>query len=643
MNPVGDDGKYRALFLEESHELLDGFLNGLFELQRTPDDPGIVDELFRVTHTLKGMAGAMGYGTVADFCHRAESYLDRWRKERTSIRADDLDFMFHVEAALRDMTANPEDVASHQEALAIFAAEGGSVGDGEASATPVPTRFEPPEAGETGVIVVLEDEVAYPRLRFKMVLGRLEKHASSVRVVPPMEMWDRLDAGTSVAFYLRSDEPEGALLQAAASVGEVALVTVVDSTPEPAERGAARSVCPTPAVPSFQQTGIRVERRKLDQITNMVGEILLARGRLRAVAGRHEDPELDELLEQIEQTTLDLERLVLSARMVPVGSIFQRFQRLVHELAKQLGKEVDAEFVGGETEIDRSLLERVSEPLVHILRNSLDHGIEAPDERVAAGKPRRGRLRVVAAMEHGNVALKVEDDGRGIDATLVLEAARRQGLVPDDEKELTRAQVFSLLFRPGFSTSGRVTDVSGRGVGLDVVRQKVAEVGGDLNMISEQGQFTKMILEFPPTLSLMRSVVVGADDSVIGVPQNQVHRIMRLEPGDISWVKDTPVVISDARPVMVRSLAALLGKDDTTPVDEAPWVLLVRSSSRLEALAIDRLVGDQELVIKPLMPSLAHSPGIVGTTLLSDGRLALFADLRLLLLHHDETAQTRSR
>ncbi len=431
------------------------------------------------------------------------------------------------------------------------------------------------------------------------------------------------------------------------------VVTALDVPAEPGEaepavsaageaRMEAEPACATP-VPSFQQTGIRVERRKLDRITNMVGEILLLRRRLRTLTAKYEDPELDGIQEQMEHTSKELERLVLSARMVPVGTIYQRFQRLVHELAEQLDKEVDVEFVGGETEIDRSLLERVSEPLVHILRNSLDHGIEPPDERLAAGKPRRGHLTVTAAMEHGNVALKVEDDGRGIDAQHVLEAARRQGLISEDDHELTRAQVFALLFRPGFSTAMRVTDVSGRGVGLDVVRQKVVEVGGDLNMISEKGSYTKVTLEFPPTLSLLRAVVVCAGDFVVGVPQNQVYRIVRVQPDDVSWVKGVPMLIAEGLPVRVRSLAGLLSGGDPMAVDGAPWMLLVRSSSCLEALAIDRLAGDQEMVVKPLMRTLARSPGVLGTSLLADGRLALFADLRFLLLHHDETAETRSR
>ncbi|MHB8867954.1 MAG: chemotaxis protein CheA [Thermoleophilia bacterium] len=645
MSTPSDEARYKALFLEESQELLDGFLNCLFVLEQQPADLAPVDEIFRVAHTLKGMAGAMGYGSVAEFCHRAENHLDRWRQDRAPISTTDLEFMFQVESALRDMTTNLEDLVSHQGALGLFAD------------TPMPAERAPSpaagtspvtvEAGEVGLVVTLEEEVAYPRLRFKMVSSRLEKLGSLVRSVPGPEEWEALAPGAPVTFVVTTEAAEDALTEAAASVGEVALVLLVDAgEPADVEGGSPTSGIAeadgvgiiaarpsAPAVHSYQQTGIRVERKKLDRITNMVGEILMFRRRLKMALARYDDEDLNEILEQIERTSLELEREVLSARMVPVGSIFQRFQRLVRELSDQLGKEVDAEFQGGDTEIDRSLLDRIQEPLVHIIRNSLDHGLETPEEREAGGKPRRGSLVVTAALEHGNVALKVEDDGRGIDPERVLAAARRKGVIAEDSGQgWSRAQVFSLLFQAGFSTAEQVTSVSGRGVGLDVVRKKVVEVGGDINLISDAGQGTKVILEFPPTLSLLRSLIVRAGDVVVGVPQNQVFRIARLEREEISWVKGSPMVVVDETPVPVRSLAGLLGRGDPLDVESESWMFLVKLSSRIDALAISGLIGDQELVIKPLMRSLSRAPGLVGTSVVADGRLALFVDLRLLLL-----------
>lgn len=632
MSTPSDEARYKALFLEESQELLDGFLNCLFTLERQPADLSPVDEIFRVAHTLKGMAGAMGYSTVAEFCHRAENHLDRWRQDRTPIVPEDLELMFQVESALRDMTTNPEDGASHHDALDLFAAESASAARALLSpAAGVGATAAEVDEGEIGLAVTLEDEVAYPRLRFKMVLSRLEKLGSSVRAVPGPERWEALEPGTSVTFVVAGEAGGEALVEAAASVGEVALVLLVEADPRPALQSSSRAALPT--LHNYQQTGIRVERRKLDRITNMVGEILMFRRRLKAALVRYEDEELDEILEHIERTSLELEREVLSARMVPVGSIFQRFQRLVRELSDQLGKEVDVEFLGGDTEIDRALLDRIQEPLVHIIRNSLDHGLETSDEREAAGKPRRGSVVVTAALEHGNVALKVEDDGRGIDPERVLAAARRKGVIAEDAGVgWSRAQVFSLLFQAGFSTAEKVTDVSGRGVGLDVVRKKVVEVGGDINLVSEAGQGTKVILEFPPTLSLLRSLIVRAGKLVVGVPQNQVFRIVRFERDEVSWVKGSPMVVADGTPVPVRSLAGLLGSGDPLDVEGESWMFLVKLSSRIDALAISGLVGDQELVIKPLMRSLTRAPGLVGTSVVADGRLALFVDLRLLLL-----------
>ncbi len=676
MNSISDEARYRALFLEESQELLDGFLDCLFRLEAVPDDLTPVDEIFRVAHTLKGMAGAMGFSAIAEFCHRAENHLDRWRHDKQPIDPTDLEFMFQVESVLRDMTANADDVSSHQSALVMFADEprapraprstprigsqGGWVGLTE---------------GESGVAVTLEDEVAYPRLRFKMVLSRLEKLGPSVRAVPSPEEWEALEPGGAVAFILGGVVEEGLLVQTAASVGEVSLVIPLEAGPpllmpaaECAEGeatpsdGAPAAVAPSDDAPqsvdapsparerasgavggtvqSFQQTGIRVERRKLDRITNMVGEILMLRRRLRAVVGASDDPELQEILELIERTSHDLEREVLSARMVPIGSVFQRFQRLVRELSVQLGKEVDAEFVGGETEIDRALLDRVQEPLVHIIRNCLDHGLETPEEREAAGKPRRGRLTVTAAAEHGNVALKIEDDGRGIDPAKVLASARKKGVISKDSgDEFTRAQVFALLFQAGFSTAETVTDVSGRGVGLDIVRKKVVEVGGDINMISTLGAGTKVILEFPPTLSLLRSLVLRSGHMTVGVPRNQVYRIIKIEPGEVSWVRGTPMIIVDDQPVAIRSLLGLLERGDVLDVDGARLALLVKLSSRTEALVVDSLVGDQELVIKPIARSLGRAPGLVGTCVISDGRLSLFVDLRMLLLQKGVKAE----
>lgn len=672
MNPISDEARYKALFLEESQELLDGFLDCLFRLEAQPDDLAPVDEIFRVAHTLKGMAGAMGFSAIAEFCHRAENLLDRWRHDRQPIDPTDLEFMFQVESVLRDMTANADDVSSHQGASAMFADEPAA----RRPQTPPPTRASGGHTGlaegESGVAVTLEDEVAYPRLRFKMVLNRLEKLGSVVRAVPCPEEWETLEPEGAVVFILDGVVEEGLLVETAASVGEVALVIPLeagsaldmvatdcgqagaiqtevapaDVAPAEGEPPVAFEAAASPrgktngaaggGVQSFQQTGIRVERKKLDRITNMVGEILMLRRRLRAVVGATEDPELQEILELIERTSHDLEREVLSARMVPIGSVFQRFQRLVKELSVQLGKEVDAEFIGGETEIDRALLDRVQEPLVHIIRNSLDHGLETPEEREAAGKSRRGRLTVTAAAEHGNVALKVEDDGRGIDPARVLASARKKGVISADSgDELTQAQVFALLFQAGFSTAERVTDISGRGVGLDIVRKNVVEVGGDINMISTPGAGTKVILEFPPTLSLLQSLVVRAGHMVVGVPRNQVFRIVKIEPGEISWVRGMPMIILNDQPVAIRSLVGLLERGDVLDVDGARLALLVKLSSRTEALVVDALIGDQELVIKPVARSLSRAPGLVGTSVIADGRLSLFVDLRLLLLQRE--------
>ncbi|QIA27873.1 chemotaxis protein CheA [Thermaerobacter sp. PB12/4term] len=683
----------RQLFLAEGSELLDQLEAGLLDLETGQAEPGTVHAVFRAAHTLKGSAATVGLDGMAQLTHAMENRLDAWRQGQAAPAPGEISRMLAAVDSLRAMLAAvaagdappppPEELVS---ALA-------SLPPGDAARPMDEPAAETAAAGPARWLVEAELDPAclMPAVRALQVLLALEEQATLVASEPSRDGLEATWAGHRVRAWVEDTGPAERLQQVVAAVPDVAAVRVVpdERGPQPApagtpaqDAGAAprrastvhtsptanavptdtgaepegpvlagvRHHSPAPAAaaagppaagrpaaaPAGEDRTIRVDVTLLDRLLNLVGELVVERGRLgqlgqelgRRPAVHDLGDELFRVTGQIARITGALQDAVLQARMLPVARIFRRFPRLVRDLALMLGKDVELELVGEDTELDRTLHEVVADPLLHLVRNALDHGIEAPEERRRAGKPATGRVRLVAAREGHHVLIRVEDDGRGLDPQRLRRAAVEKGLIsPDRAAALSDREAFDLMFLPGLSTAARVTGVSGRGVGLDVVRQRLEQAGGRVEVDSRQGQGTTFTLVLPLTLATLRALLVEVGDYLYALPLSDVGEAVRVTPGELRSLQGRWVTTVRGQVVPLLWLRQFGDpRFWPQPGDEPLVAVLVERQGQPIGLVVDRLLGEQEVVVKGLGELLAGTRGLSGATILGDGRLALILD-----------------
>jgi two-component system chemotaxis sensor kinase CheA len=377
------------------------------------------------------------------------------------------------------------------------------------------------------------------------------------------------------------------------------------------------------------QRSVRMDLRRLDNLMNLIGELVITRGRLTQLSSTLGDASLDETVTQASRLISDLQDEIMSSRMVPVWQVFDRFPRLVRDAARALGKQVDFFVEGKEIELDRSLLDEIGDPVVHLLRNALDHGIESPEARLRARKPATGRLMLEAMRDRSSVVIRVSDDGKGIDREKVLRKAREQGLVDGAKAELSDEELIRLISRPGFSTADRVTDISGRGVGIDAVMTRVRALGGTVEIRSQPGHGTAVTIRLPLTLAIVRALLARAHDEVYAIPMTHVNETVELRAESLKTVKGREVLMlrEDVLPLIrLRQLVRLPAADELTE-----QVIVLEVGERRAGLVVDELVGQQEIVVKQfdgVKDGLAH---FSGATILGDGAPALIVDVSSLL------------
>ena len=391
----------------------------------------------------------------------------------------------------------------------------------------------------------------------------------------------------------------------------------------------ATTVVPRPMEAPQVPRHARIELKRLDSLMNLVGELVIARGRLQSLTSGTSDPALDETVAQAGKLIAELQDEIMTARMVPVAQIFDRFPRLVRDGARALGKEIDLALEGKEIELDRSMLDEIGDPIVHLLRNAIDHGIELPDEREAAGKPRSGRLVLSAARERSSVTIRVSDDGRGIDRHRVLRKAAELGLIDDPTREVGEEELIRIIARPGFSTAEMVTDLSGRGVGVDAVYTRVRSLGGGVEIRSTPGQGTTVTVRLPVTLAIVRALLARVDRETYAVPLTHVSETAELQPEALRRVKGHDVL------VMRDEVLPLIRFRNIIRLPEEPrakaQVIVLEMGERRAGLLVDELTGQQDIVVKPF-DAVQDAVGVFsGATILSDGAPALIVDVGSLL------------
>ncbi|KAF1724029.1 chemotaxis protein CheA [Pseudoxanthomonas japonensis] len=564
-----------ADFLIEAQEILDRLGEQLVTLEHDPSDSGQLNAVFRGFHTLKGGAGFLGIQAMVNLCHAAEETLGLVRAGQATLEAQ------HFDAA--------------QQSLDWLQQMLDAVGAGE----------EPPHAPQA-------------------LIEQFDVHGSTPAPAPKPAA--AAAPSPQAGGDLIGDDEFEALLDQLHGGG--APTSVVPSAPVAAVPAPAKPATPKPATKAggeAEQT-IRVDTKRLDAIVNLVGELVLSRNRLKTLRARIRDEELDRAVSSLDIATARLQTAVMRTRMQPVGKVFSRFPKVARDVARQLQKEVDLELVGADTELDRNLVEALADPLVHLVRNAIDHGIEVPSLREACGKPRQGHVRLSAQQEGDFVTIEIRDDGAGIDPERLRAKALEKGLIdPEAAARLTHDECLQLVFMAGFSTKAVVTDISGRGVGMDVVQSRIRELSGQITIHSDVGRGSRFVIRVPLTLAILPTLLVQAGDPVYALPLARVMEVLHAPSESLRWFDGQAVLDRQSHTLPLVDLRQWLRVDPVM----APLLTIVvlQMGEQRFGLIVDQVRGREEVVIKPLPRAVRGLPGYAGATLIGDGRMALILDV----------------
>ncbi|MCB1186441.1 chemotaxis protein CheW [bacterium] len=505
------------------------------------------------------------------------------------------------------------------------------------------------------VSVTLEEECVLKSARIFMVHRALEECGEIVFVNPPVEDIESDNFGSTVHFMAVTEHPQEEIRQSLANVSELASYSVqqVDTNPpaeedKPAQamasagQAAAASAAGSQAeVPQQGQQQaargtekvrhaqtIRVDTERLDMLLNLVGELVIGKTRLQQLATETRNREMADSIEHFGQVVFDLQSVVMQTRMVPIETVFNRFPRMIRDLAKSRDKKINLEMSGAETEMDRTVIDEIGDPLVHLIRNSVDHGLESPAERQAAGKDPEGHLHLAAFHEGSNVFIQIRDDGRGIDPDIIRRKAVEKGIISQDAaSKLSNQQAIELIFEPGFSTAEQVTDISGRGVGMDAVRSKIDYLNGEVNMTSEKGKGTVVTIKLPLTLAIVQAQLVDIAREVFAIPLAYIEETLKVVPTDIKRANQKDVIMLRGDILPLVYMRELLGSPATEERSDSMFVIVVASGKQRIGLVADRPLAQMEIVIKSLGRFLNDVPYMAGGTILGDGRVALILDV----------------
>lgn len=637
-----DLSQYAELFLAESREHLSACNQLLLQWERAPASAEPLGGLFRSVHTVKGMAATMGYARVADLAHRMENLLDRLRKGTVAPSADMLQLLFRaidlLEKSIGLAVAGREkdvDVAALGAELDVAAQQRDKAPAGKATrgrrsgraaaASPAPAAVGALPIGEAPVdvsspgrlvSVTLRPEAPLKGGRALLVLRRAGELGAVAQVSPPLATFESDDFDGRFTFRLDAAVAAAEIERALARAGDVERVTVAEP-----DAGAGRGE----GAGADRSRHIRVDLRRLDRLMDLIGELVTARGRLNQLAAERRDPAVDDMAIQISRLSSDLQSEIIQARMTPVWQVFDRYPRLVRDLARQLDKQVALRVEGKEIELDRAILDELGDPLVHLLRNAVDHGIESPADRRRRGKAAEGEIVLAAVRERASVTITIADDGRGIDRQRILEKAKRDGIVDAHLESLTDDQLLRVLARPGFSTAEAVTSVSGRGVGIDVAMTKIRALGGTIEVQTEIGRGTTFVLRLPVTLAIVRALIADVGGERYALPLTYVAETVEFGAVPITTVEGREAMVLRDRVVPLVHMRALLGAAETPQPARRPVVVL-QMGERRTGLVMDGMVGQQEIVVKNFDAPAGTLPVFSGATIMGDGVPALILD-----------------
>ncbi|MBY0161033.1 chemotaxis protein CheA [Paenibacillus lautus] len=682
-----DMNQYLTMFIDESNDHLQSLNENMLQLESNPDDIGIVQIIFRSAHTLKGMAATMGFEDLASLTHQMENVLDLVRNEKLKMQDFIFDTLFKsldaLESMVQDITEGGDGKADVSAIVAslqsIVRGEGASTSVGSVEGNNAAVAVQGIELDEFQfsvldqsiseghkvlyIQVTLREDCQLKAVRAYMVFETLERSGEIVKTYPDVQEIEQGEFDRVFSLYYITQRETQDIESQILGVSEIEAATVVALDHESLQQMVQESAATTEAVkpqaasaapaaaaspeaksapapakdskaPARNAGGgnpsrtIRVDIERLDVLMNLFSELLIDRVRLEQLASESKNQELTDTVEHMSRVSSDLQNIVLKLRMVPVDTVFNRFPRMVRDLAKTLDKKIDLIITGADTELDRTVIDEIGDPLVHLLRNSADHGVEPVADRIAAGKPETGTVHLRAFHSGNNVFIEIEDDGRGIYRDKILKNALAKGVVTEAEAaSMTDDEVNQLLFAPGFSTAEKISDVSGRGVGLDVVKSKIVALGGNVTIYSTPGKGTNFSVQLPLTLSIIAAMLIRMGSEKYAIPLSSIVETGIIKRGQIKNVHGSRMVQFRESLIPVISLSRLFEVPDfDEELEEETEIVVIRKGERLAALTIDDFIGQSEIVIKNLGKYLPAIQGVSGATILGDGQVALIID-----------------
>ncbi|WNR46665.1 chemotaxis protein CheA [Paenibacillus roseipurpureus] len=684
--------QYLSMFIDESKEHLQSLNENLLNLESSPKDVSIVHNIFRSAHTLKGMSATMGFEDIASLTHEMENVLDLVRNVKIEMDPYIFDCIFKSLDALETMVEDIIQGGTGSADVAPIVTALGSIVTGEykkAQPAAAAVAVKEPAKGievdefqysilqqsiDSGFLVFyievsVNENCVLKAARAYMVFDAMERMGEIVKSTPSVQDIEQEKFDRSFSLYFISKVDQATLEKEILNVSEIAsaVIIAVDteslaelSRPvtevETARKEIAAAVAATAvtaeivapkvaevAAPAAKPAAgggapvasrtIRVDIERLDTLMNLFSELLIDRVRLEQLASEVRRNDLTETVEHMSRVSSDLQNIVLKLRMVPVDSVFNRFPRMIRDLAKSLDKKVDLVITGAETELDRTVIDEIGDPLVHLLRNAVDHGIESISDRIAAGKPEHGTIQLRAFHSGNHVFIEIEEDGRGIYRDKVLKTALKNGLVTQEQAaKLTDLEVYNLLFASGFSTAEKISDISGRGVGLDVVKTKIQMLGGHVQVDSKPGFGSKFSVQLPLTLSIISAMLVRLGSEKYAIPLSSIVETSSIQKSQIRNIQGSKMIDYRKSVIPLVSVSSLFDVPDfNEDAEDETEIVVVRKGDKQVALMVDEFIGQQEIVLKTLGKYLTGTFAISGATILGDGQVALIIDPNALI------------
>ncbi|MDP5290731.1 chemotaxis protein CheA [Oceanimonas sp. CHS3-5] len=656
-------------FLVEASEILEQLSEQLVTLERQPDDKDLLNAIFRGFHTVKGGAGFLSLTALVDTCHKAENVFDILRTGQRRVTSELMDVILRALDTVNAMFAEIQNRQEPTPADPALLEELGFYCRPEQEDETPPVQSAEPVAEAPAVDDSIEslNEQEYQQMlgelegeqsagdsdditddEFEALLDQLHgagQHGGVPQTASESAPKSEASPGGKDDDELIDDGEFEALLDQLHGAGKGPTATPAPGgavptgakqpeakpeAPVAAAKPAAKAEAAKPAAhqPPPADTTVRVDTRTLDSIMNMVGELVLVRNRLLSLQSGHENEEITKAVTNLDAVTGDLQGEVMKTRMQPIKKVFGRFPRVVRDIARNMKKEIELEMVGEDTDLDKNLVEALADPLVHLVRNSCDHGIESPEEREAAGKPRKGVIRLTASQEGDHILLGIEDDGAGMDPEKLKSIAIKRGILDaDGAARMSDNEAYNLIFAPGFSTKVEITDVSGRGVGMDVVKTGISSVNGSIVIDSEKGKGTKLQIKVPLTLAILPTLMVVVGEQTFALPLTNVNEIFHLDLTKTSMVDGQLTVVVRNRAIPLFYLQDWLLRGGKRERKAHGHVVIVMIGNQQVGFVVDGLIGQEEVVIKPLDQLLHGTPGMAGATITSDGGIALILDI----------------